>query len=558
MHLSHLTEDLEAWYVNFEFAERVTDRVSPGAPRPRPRAGGAPGPEAGLECRRRAALSSRERADRPQRLDPDDIPARRRRQGPRRHALPGGHRVPIRADFNTLDNPFLFSSTAARLPGRPRCRAALRRLQSLRATTSTATGSRWTGVIPGREAPAAGALSGARVQLDPHHHPPPELPRPAPSAPKLSAGGAVRDRVVPFRVGSLVVAIVVLAMLSGCGGHKASHGIAELDPGNLPSLPAQGLVVDRAGGVLLEGLDGKVLGRVPGYRTFPPGSLRARAFVRSVGIGALTTAAEGLVVLYDRTGRGWILDPAKSALDPIGSLAVPLAAGARLVVHVTGTASKGVGATTAVVRDGKTLLAGYLSVTGGRYVSSSEQGSSRRGVLLDVVTGRRWRLGAGCTVAGIVAGRAIAACQAPSGNVGRRGGVYSIAADGSRRVLATFAPGLYPESAWLSPDSRWVLLYLSPGCGPGWAAVMPASGGAPHYVAGGTAVPSSGPTPAARFSSALGWTSDGKVVATIAGSSPSSCEHESHSGTFLIDPATLAKTRATTAVAAMLWGGTGS
>ncbi len=357
-----------------------------------------------------------------------------------------------------------------------------------------------------------------------------------------------------IRAGSLALTFAVLAALSGCGGHAATHGIPDLDAGHLPSLPSQGLVVDRTGGVVLEGLDGKVFGRLPGYRTFPPGSIGSKAFVRSVGIEALASADPGLVVLYDRTGAGWLLDLNQGKLDSIGRLAAPLKGGAMLVVHVTGSASKGVGATTAVVRGGKTLLAGYLTATASRYVSSSEQGSSGRGVLLDVVSGRRWTLGPGCTVAGVVGGRALAACLATGGNAERTSGVYSIAPNGSRRVLAAVAPGLFPEYAWLSPDSKWLLLYYSPGCGPGWAVVMPAAGGTPHYVAGGAAVPDAGPTPAARFSSGLGWTSDGKIVATIAGTRPSSCEHESHSGTFVIDPATLAKTRATTAIASMLWG----
>ena len=30
MHLSHLTEDLEAWYLNFDFAERVLTAFGPG------------------------------------------------------------------------------------------------------------------------------------------------------------------------------------------------------------------------------------------------------------------------------------------------------------------------------------------------------------------------------------------------------------------------------------------------------------------------------------------------------------------------------------------------
>ncbi len=361
------------------------------------------------------------------------------------------------------------------------------------------------------------------------------------------------------RIGIAALVPAALVLLADCGGHKAApHGIVDLDPASLPSLPAQGLVVDKRGGVLLEDLDGTVIGRLPGYRPYTVGKISDRAFVRSVGDQALATADLGLVVLFGPGGRGMVLDPGAKKLEPIGRFRTSLAGGASLVVHVTGSASKGVGATTAVVKAGKTLLAGYLTVTGNRYASSSQQGSGRKGVLLDVVTGARWTIGAGCTVAGVVEGRAIAACMPTGGNVARRSGVYSIAPDGARHTLAIVAPGLYPEFAWLSPDSHWVLLYFSPGCGPGWAVLMPTAGGKPRYVVGGAAVPSGGPTPAARYSSALGWSSDGKIVATIAGTKPSSCEHESHSGTFLIDPASLARTRSTAAIATTLWGAAGA
>ncbi len=106
MHLSHLVEDLEAWYVNFAFHERVDTAFRPGlAVRPGTQTV-AVKISSDRDVRRQYAASGRighsasiQTASRLQAdvRGPDGILYRR------------GTAVPIRADFNTLDNPFFTS-----------------------------------------------------------------------------------------------------------------------------------------------------------------------------------------------------------------------------------------------------------------------------------------------------------------------------------------------------------------------------------------------------------------------------------------------------------------
>ena len=111
MHLSHVAEDLEAWYVNFQFSERVTTAFRPGLRVPdhaqvvpqgpkqassaddvrrQFKTSGRIGHSASIQTTSRLAASAK---------------------GPDGTRYPAGTAIPIRADFNTLDNPFLFSST---------------------------------------------------------------------------------------------------------------------------------------------------------------------------------------------------------------------------------------------------------------------------------------------------------------------------------------------------------------------------------------------------------------------------------------------------------------
>jgi hypothetical protein len=346
---------------------------------------------------------------------------------------------------------------------------------------------------------------------------------------------------------ALPAAALLLAACGGSSASPASPGAQNLDPQHLPKLPAQGLVVQKPGGVLLVALDGQVLGRLPGFEPYASGQLVGDRFVRSVAIAALQTGDPGLVVLFDRAGKGWILDPAARALQPIGPVETALGGGATLAIRTSGSALAGVNTTALVERAGRTLLRGDLVVVGPGEVATSAESPEPHGTLLDLSTGRRWRLGRNCAVAAVSAGKAIAACATTTNEPAR---VYAFAPNGSSRILATLGPGLYPQYASVSPDGRWLLFYLAPGCGPGWTAVLPIEGGKARLVTG-QSIPAAMPT---RTSFALGWSSDGKAVAAISGAAPSDCEHESTSGTFLVDPSTLTRSLATGNHAIALWG----
>ena len=110
MHLSHITEDLEAWYVNFDFAERAATAFRPGLK-----------VKHGAQTVQQDAKDAVGIADnvrdyrREQRIGhSSSIQVASRLQ----HAVEGvdgthypkGTAIPHRADFNTLDNPFFWSA----------------------------------------------------------------------------------------------------------------------------------------------------------------------------------------------------------------------------------------------------------------------------------------------------------------------------------------------------------------------------------------------------------------------------------------------------------------
>ena len=147
MHLSHITEDLEAWYLNFDFDERVLTAFQPGMTNVKQGAQTVPqGPHQIPTFAETESKFKQHGPLRAQRVDPGHVasPAADGRTG--RHGYPKGTAIPQRADFNTLDNPFAFSLRPRDGPHErhspPR---ACTSSSSIRpATTSSATGSRWT------------------------------------------------------------------------------------------------------------------------------------------------------------------------------------------------------------------------------------------------------------------------------------------------------------------------------------------------------------------------------------------------------------------------------
>jgi len=114
MHLSHIAEDLEAWYINFDFTERAATAFRPGLD-----------VKYGAQTVRQDAKDAANVADnvrdynREQRIGHSSaIQTASRLQhdvvGVDGTRYPKGTAVPQRADFNTLDNPFFFSLDPAR------------------------------------------------------------------------------------------------------------------------------------------------------------------------------------------------------------------------------------------------------------------------------------------------------------------------------------------------------------------------------------------------------------------------------------------------------------
>ena len=129
MHLSHIHEDVEAWYLNFDFDERVATAFKPGLAGEAGRADRASGAEGRLDGGRRAPRLHAVGPDRSQRVDPDDVAAADDVVAHDGTVYPKGTAIPVRADFNTLDNPFAWSEKPDEIGVLPGRRCALRRLQ---------------------------------------------------------------------------------------------------------------------------------------------------------------------------------------------------------------------------------------------------------------------------------------------------------------------------------------------------------------------------------------------------------------------------------------------
>jgi hypothetical protein len=111
MHLSHITEDLEAWYLNFDFDERVLTAFRPGMTNVKQgtqTVAQGPDQESSVELLRRqfkktGRFGHSASIQATSRLDRDVV-------GADGTLYPKGTAIPQRADFNTLDNPFAWTA----------------------------------------------------------------------------------------------------------------------------------------------------------------------------------------------------------------------------------------------------------------------------------------------------------------------------------------------------------------------------------------------------------------------------------------------------------------
>jgi len=114
MHVSHLFEDIEAWYLNFDFQERVDTAFKPGMrvkadaqTVPQGRHQVASGGEVRRDFRDTGRIGHRAAIQTSSRLQRDVV-------GHDGTLYRRGTAIPQRADFDTLDNPFAWSSEPAR------------------------------------------------------------------------------------------------------------------------------------------------------------------------------------------------------------------------------------------------------------------------------------------------------------------------------------------------------------------------------------------------------------------------------------------------------------
>jgi hypothetical protein len=108
MHLSHIREDLEAWYLNFDYDERVTTAFRPDLPVKQDTQTIPQGPndvssaaEVQRDYHRSGRIGHSASIQTTSRLLHDVVV-----DG---IVYPKGTAIPVRADFNTLDNPFAWS-----------------------------------------------------------------------------------------------------------------------------------------------------------------------------------------------------------------------------------------------------------------------------------------------------------------------------------------------------------------------------------------------------------------------------------------------------------------
>ena len=109
MHLSHIHEDVEAWYLNFDFDERVSTAFRPNLDVPQGTQTVRQGPrdvstdaDVHRTYRRTGQIGHSASIQTTSRLLSDHV-------GADGTVFPKGTAVPVRADFNTLDNPFAWS-----------------------------------------------------------------------------------------------------------------------------------------------------------------------------------------------------------------------------------------------------------------------------------------------------------------------------------------------------------------------------------------------------------------------------------------------------------------
>ncbi len=348
-----------------------------------------------------------------------------------------------------------------------------------------------------------------------------------------------------LRLAAPVAALAVAAVCVAAGAAGGSTAPRTLDPFQPGWLPSQGVVVARAHDVVLVGLDGRVFGRLSGFKLAPESDDLLLDGLAMAAAGPSYITPEPL--LLGPHGRTWQI--AGGRLELLRRGHVPLPGGDELVGWVSGPPS-----------DRRTHVevqaaGGRVLVRPGNYHWFLADGGlllATRHVLTDLVTGEQWTLGrdvswsegeggaSTCNPAGLSGDSVIAVCAYVGPHFTRRSNsvvrVFSVAHDGHRAPLGR--PFLYANfgamSALLSPDGAHIGATLAVGCGLSPSIVAGTEGGSPRYIDGS---PDLHPGKYVQ-SYVLGWTWGDKLVAEFA---HGGCEKQAVPGIYLVDPVTYAR-----------------
>ena len=291
--------------------------------------------------------------------------------------------------------------------------------------------------------------------------------------------------------------------------------------------PRQGLVVDQDGSTLLVSLDGHPYARLVHAHPWWASIDTARNAARNAAFKTLAQAIPTETLVEGPGGRWYIWDSAAARLHPLAEPRLRLAGGI-----VASAKTHGTDDTTAYEVYISIMRYGHLVLPPSRHLRLVSHGlvaTETRAV--DLVTGTRWRFSRDCVPAGRNGAELFVVCT--SASLDGPTDVITLAAGGNRR-LGLLPKGLFAYEAMLSPDRNYVAANLSPGCGPSYSFLVPTSGGQARPLGGGAQWSVKSPP-----SRVLGWTRDNRLVVFIERSG--SCESESKSGIYLINPRTLGR-----------------